>query len=139
MVPRTRTPGTTKAFVLHVFSIRFIKFTVSRADHIPFTRAAPPIGCAGAASCRVAQYKKRKTKQIKTNSITPTTRTPGKCLLCFIFPARRFIGGNILTTIRDHGKQCGSGSHAGAREAAHWGAGHARGLPGQAASCWSLR
>ena len=47
-------------------------------------------------SIRVAEYKKRKTKQIKKNSITPVTRTPGKCvLLCFLFPARRFIGGNI--------------------------------------------
>ena len=46
-------------------------------------------------SARVAQYIKRKTNK-KTNSLKPTTRTPGKCyLLCFIFPAHRFIGGNI--------------------------------------------
>ena len=85
MVPRTRTPGTTKAFVLHVFSIRFIKFTVSRADHIPFTRAAPPIGCAGAASCRVAQYKKRKTKQIKNKQYYTYYTDPRKVFIVFYF------------------------------------------------------
>ena len=90
----------------------------------------------GTPSCiqgRVAQNTKHKTKQKTKQNVLNLLHGARKVFyLCFIFPARRFIGGNI-----QHGKQCGSGSHAGARDAAHWGAGHARGLPGQAAGAYA--
>ena len=42
-------------------------------------------------------HKTQNIKQNKKNKqyIKPTTRSPESVLLCFIFPARRFIGGNI--------------------------------------------
>ena len=45
------------------------------------------------AAGRVAQYIIRNTKQIqKQNSIKHNTRTPGKCIIVYYFPPRRYTG-----------------------------------------------
>ena len=85
---------------------------------------------------RVAQNTKHKTKQNKKTFKTYYTE-PGKCFIVYycvlFFPPAGLLAVTYNDTgyvKRDHGKQCGSGAHAGAREPARLGLGKSNMLVG---------